>query len=235
MAIEFMTIDTLKQKIIRRSMLLQVPYLFDLMGINKAYTSDQVLSFNLEKAIQEFEYYNPLIRHFNSNLQWDSEGQYQFCNNFSGFLRGLVPEKYIELIPNSIIGFTKGPNYIPNTYIREFNYDRPTLKNYGLAAGVYLVKGIYNRPFVINFDSAMNITSDSAIYYMANHDTVDTLRFTDQVMMTILDYLLQMKNNMTLPNMPVDLFQGVEAAYAKLEEVVKDYYLNTLQRGQLLV
>src|SRR5690349_13468186 len=223
MAIEKLLISELKDRIRKRSMLIQVPQLFDLFGINNYMSSDEVLAINIENALEQFEYYNPLIRHFNVNALFGTDGKYTFINNFQGYINGLVPENQIELIPNSIIGFTKGPNYVANSYVRDFNYDRPDLSNYGVASGQYLVKGIYNRPYDITLDSSKNIVDTSAIYFMASSNTTDTLRFTDQCLKTIIDYILQMKKNMEMPNMPVSLFNGVEDAYAKLDALVTQY------------
>jgi hypothetical protein len=69
---------------------------------------------------------------------------------------------------------------------------------------------------------------------MSLNTGVKSDKFIDQCLLTIIEYLYNMKNNMSLPNLPVEIFNSLDLVKTKLESELEDYYKNTLHDGSLL-
>jgi hypothetical protein len=54
-------------------------------------------------------------------------------------------------------------------------------------------------------------------------------------MVDVLEYIRNLKGNMTLPNLNVDIFGAVDVAYQQLKSELDQYYLQSVWRGDLLV
>jgi hypothetical protein len=60
-------------------------------------------------------------------------------------------------------------------------------------------------------------------------------KFVDQVMVNVLEYVRNMKGNLTLPNFSVDIFGAVDVAYQTMKQELDQFYLQSSWRGDTLV
>jgi len=237
-------LSELKSTIERRAQIISMPNIFRLLQINSKFTSDQILETIITQSLRFFEYYEPLIIHIRTLISFDlNYNGYKFIDNTDLYNidgTGQIQDYQVEMIPNAIIGLSRASNGIggwaPYNYIRIFNYDRPTLYKFGLSSGVYNVKGIFNRPIKIKFDSSNNFTSDSYIMYLDGKTGGVTYKmFLDQLMMDIFTYIINMKENMVMTNLPIEIFNSCEKESTRLKEQLDLFYKESLTSGQLLI
>ena len=74
-----------------------------------------------------------------------------------------------------------------------------------------------------------------AIYWMNIEEGVLGQKFVDQCMVDVLDYIRGLNSNLSLPSLPVQMFQACDVAYQQLKSELDQFYLQSSWRGDLLV
>lgn len=97
------------------------------------------------------------------------------------------------------------------------------------------MRGICSRPIIINFNPDKTFSNDSAIYWMNIEEGVLGQKFIDQCLVDILEYVKNLKGNLMLPNMSVDIFNSCENYWMNLKQELDQYYLQSSWRGDLLI
>ena len=60
-------------------------------------------------------------------------------------------------------------------------------------------------------------------------------KFVDQCLVDVLDYIRGLNSNLSLPSLPVQMFQACDVYYQTLKSEVDNFYLQSSWKGELLV
>lgn len=81
--VEFVRLKDIREEVFKRSTLLAIPDLSDLMNIGGKYSPDQIMGMIIKNALKDFEDYHPLVQVFRHYLNINPEiGWYEFVDNF---------------------------------------------------------------------------------------------------------------------------------------------------------
>lgn len=123
----------------------------------------------------------------------------------------------------------------PGTYMLPIDYDRPFINLGSVMDNQFYIRGICSRPIIVDYTPDKQFADTGAIYWMNIEEGVLGQKFLDQCMVDVLEYVRNLKGNMTLPNINVDIFNAVDIAYQQLKSELDQYYLQSVWRGDLLV
>lgn len=254
----------LKKKLFVRSALISLTSLDEILGLNDYLSGDEVLFEIIKRALREFEITLPLILEFpvvreQLGTCYGRPGWLEIKSNFTAYLKCLIPEHRIILVPNTTPSWRVGDSYstnlsagyyggssIPQPYsYQPFTaYDRPYLYvgDIGLMQGfgtdsIY-IRGICNRPIIPDFtpDKKFNEASEtSAIYWMDVENTAKGNYFIDLCLVHLLDYIRQMKASISLPNLSIDILNNVDSSYQELRSRCDQFALQSSWYGDLLI
>lgn len=246
----------LKKKLFLRSALIPIDNLEEILSLNDTFTCDEILYELFTKAKQEFEYYEPLITEFqiNPNLMISCNcppGAIELTDNFDLYLKCMLPENQIHLIPNAApmlrvgmesTGYNSLMSYygtysgVAGNYTYPNDYQRPYLFIGNLLPSTTLwMRGIYNRPMDPAWKKDKTFGKKAALYYLDINQGVRGQMFIDQCMIELLNYIRSLKANFSLPNFPIDIFGSVDTLYQELKGSLDNRYLQSGTRGELLV
>lgn len=227
----------LKDKVFKRSALIPVNHLSRLFKFSTEFSGDEILAEIFRLSLSKFEYYHPLILDISIYYLENSTkrlGYYEMVDNFKLFLENRLDENRISLIPNSVIGIkVQGGYTTPGSYYRATDYDKPYIQ-VAWSTGEYVVRGLCSRPLIESYNPDLTFDDKAAIYWMDFNGVLGKV-FVDQVLCDVLDYVRNLKANLRLPNMPVEIFDAVDTAYQQLKMDLDQYYLQSNWRGELLI
>lgn len=234
---EKVLLKDLKTKIFKRSALIPLIGLQEVLSLNDTLSGDEIFTEIVRKSLAQFEYHHPLILEMNIYYTEDNTDRpmyYKMVDNFQCYLNGTLDEDQIILIPNSINGIrVKGAYTTVGSYFRATDYDRPYLQ-LAWSTGAYTVRGLCNRPVVESYNTDKTFDDKAAIYWMS-YDGRKGKAFLDQVLCDVLDYVRNLKSNMQLPNFPAEIFGAADVAYQQLKMELDQYYLQSNWGGELLL
>lgn len=229
-------LSDLKRMIFRRAAILPIPGLGELLSLNDDISADEILYELIRVGLRRFEFCNPLVTTSKVYIDKTKENRFEFINNFDAYLEGRVPEDLIEMIPQSIIGIGLTPNMISQELHRRIVYDRPVLSNFLFSTGVYYVRAIYDRPIIEDYDEETKKFSDKArIYYIIPNVGSDYMKFEDFIYVEVLRYIHNLKTNMEVPGLPIQIFNAVDSTFNKLESELEQYSTSSLNNGSLII
>lgn len=232
----------LKRKIFLRSALIPVEGLDEIFSLNDMFSGDEILAELFKKSLRNFEYHNPLI--WESRVIKDQlcscagrDGYCEIRSNFESlYLKCLIDEGQIILVPNAMPKIRLAGSYpYPGTYMLPIDYDRPFINLGSVMDNQFYIRGICSRPIIVDYTPDKQFADTGAIYWMNIEEGVLGQKFLDQCMVDVLEYVRNLKGNMTLPNINVDIFNAVDIAYQQLKSELDQYYLQSVWRGDLLV
>lgn len=231
---EKVSVNNLKKLLNKRSSLVGIPGLMDLLSFNEEeFSADEVFESILRMALEKFEYYEPLITSINIYIDYGVKDHYSFIDNVASVIKGIVSEDNLEMIPNSVIGLTKFRQYSDGYRIRV-QYESPKMYRTSMSSAQYLVKGIFNRPLIIEYDSTKSFTDNCWLCFMAENRGEKWGMFMKQLLLSFLDYIYNIKTNMTIPDLPLEIFGAIETVKSDLATDLETYYKETLSNGSLL-
>lgn len=212
--------------------------LSELFSFNPYIRSEEVVTNIIRRGLREWEFYLPLfidIPMYQSQMQ---NNQYTFVDNFHDWMDGIIDESQIVLVPNSINKINIGGYNYAMSGSRVFTYKAPTMKFIGVPVVVgwntyTSVYGICNRPLVAKYNEDGSYTGDSGIYFFPPQG-VDFLKFRDCCMMKLMQYVVDLKGNLQLPNLPIELFQNAENRFSILKGDMEDWFRSSLNKGYLV-
>ena len=241
----------LRRKIFLRSALIPVDGLSELLGMSDQFSGDEILEEIIKKSLRAFEYHYPLVTEFRVSKSQlcgcrRGDGWCEVKSNFPLYLDCSIGEDQIILVPNATPkiriasgGFGSGSYPYPGSYSTSapIAYERPFIY-LGDLGGIYdtfYMRGIYSRPMICDYAPDKTWTSRGAIYWMNIEEGVLGQKFVDQCMVDVLDYIRGLNSNLSLPTLPVQMFQACDVAYQQLKAELDQFYLQSSWRGDLLV
>lgn len=229
------SIHNLKRRIERRSTILSIPDLFEYLTLDDVVedsSGDSTFIELLESALEEFEYYEPLIT--DSKVYFENTESYEFVDNLDIILQGILGEDYLQLVPRELVGITS--TYTPRSiWDKNFIYEKPRLRAH-YRNGWNWVRGIYSRPLRYKYDDAEKlIKEESFLYYIPTDTSVEFGMFINQLLYTMIEFILQSANNMKYPGYPIELFEGLRDKMATLRSTLDDFYKTSQSNNKLFI
>jgi len=259
------TLTDLKKKVLIRTALISLGNLEDLLGLNDYLSPDEILLEIFKKALKEFELTCPLILEMPISTEQvrsctAPNGFFEIKSNFTLYLKCIIPEQRIILVPNSLPQWriaTRGAfsdpynsyggyGVLPQPLAYEYavDYRRPYVcLNPGIlnrmTDGDIVLRGICSRPIIPDFlpDKSFNSASEnSAIYWMdVENGGARENYFMDLVVVHVLDFIRQLKASISLVNIPIDVLGNVDTAYMELRSRCDSFAATSGWYGELLV
>lgn len=241
-------LSRLKEVIFLRSSLIPIDSLEEVFALNDHYSPDQILGELIRASVRQWEYHFPLIWEDKisdiAQLQCCCPGEgmpdgyYKICSNFDLYLKCIISEDQIILVPNTtpkirVIGSYPYPGAWNSAAVLDYQKPYIYLGQY-IGTGFYL-RGLCSRPLIQNFTPDGKFTEDSALYWMDIEQGVQGEWFVTQCLVNILEYVRNLKGNLTMPNFSVDIFGAVDIAYQQKKQELDQFYLQSSWRGDLLV
>jgi hypothetical protein len=221
------TLKELFKDTFRRSTLISIPNISDLLEVDKSmYTKWEIFYQIVRDALKTFEYYYPLTLIQRIYIEIDSITRKGYINgNFEAYLKGIVTEDQIVIVPAAIVGISSS-HFTASTYpLRNYRYNPPEITDCWYSTNTYYVNSICKRPFPELYDEVTKEPTEQCSVYYLNKD-VDTQYsiFRDEVYLSVCRYLMNLKKNMALQSMPIELFQGLEEDYNNLNSKQDNIY-----------
>jgi hypothetical protein len=235
---EKVLLSKLKLDLFKRSTLIGVPNLDDLLSVNDVVKPNEIFFELIKNALLDYEHWQPLTLTQKTYLDPDTlSRQVTLVSNMEAYLEGIVTESQLNLVPNSIVKIGYG-NFMgsANGY-RRFDYNNPPyLKEFWLSAGTYQLVGVFSYPIIEKYtdESKTEFHDQSAIYHMRYNAGQIYKKFYDLCFLTILRYVVTMKMNLNITGLPIDIFSGIEAEVQRLGSELDSYFTNSTSSGQLL-
>lgn len=222
----------------RRSTLIAIPNLSELLVVNDSeFTKWEIFYSIIRDALKTFEYYYPLCLTQKIWIEIDSNTRKGYINgNFEAYLKGIVTEEQICIMPAAIIGMSTS-FYTASTYpLRNFRYNPPEISDCWYSSNTYYINSICKRPFIEEYDKVSGEPTDKcAVYYLNKDGDNQYSIFRDEIYLQVCRYLFNLKKNMMLQNMPIELFQGLEEDFNRLEPKQDQIYQNALTHNYWLI
>lgn len=229
-------VSDLMKETFRRSALISIPHITDLLDLNDDITKYEIFYTIVKNALQTYERYYPLYTTLKIYLEFDGSKRFKFIDNFEGYLNGKVSEEHINLIPSAVIGIANNPNMANISVLRTWRYNPPYLYDFWYTGGIYWVSIITNRPIFEEYDQVTKkFTDRCAVYYLTKDVGSQYKIFMDQVYVETCRYIINLKKNMNIQNLPIELFQGLEDDYQKVSGELENHYQNSLTSGQYII
>lgn len=232
------TLMDLYKDTFRRSTLIAIPNLSELLVVNDSeFTKWEIFYSIIRDALKTFEYYYPLCLTQKIWIEIDSNTRKGYINgNFEAYLKGIVTEEQICIMPAAIIGMSTS-FYTASTYpLRNFRYNPPEISDCWYSSNTYYINSICKRPFIEEYDKVSGEPTDKcAVYYLNKDGDNQYSIFRDEIYLQVCRYLFNLKKNMMLQNMPIELFQGLEEDFNRLEPKQDQIYQNALTHSYWLI
>lgn len=228
------TLKDIRKDVFRRSTLIAIPNLKNLLALNDEFSPQEVFFGIVKDALQTFEKYFPLYHQSKVYIDADDNKVYKFTDNFEAWLNGGIAEDTISLVPTSILYIGNTTNTVVQKP-RRWRYDPPYLREFWLFAQPYWVFCTTNRPIIEDYDSTTGEFTDKCAIYFLTKDLGSMYKvFRDQVYVEFCRYLINIKKNFSLQNLPLEVFQGLEEDYQNVQRENDDIYKMALPAGQNL-
>lgn len=232
------TLKELYKDVFRRSTLISIPNLSELMVVDEAaYTKWEIFYSIVRDALKNFEYYYPLVLIQKIWLEVDANTRKAYItDNFKSYLKGIIDESQIVILPDAIVGMSMS-FYTASTYpLRNFRYNPPEISDCWYSSNAYYMNTICKRPFIEEYDKVTKEPTDNcAVYYMTEDATAQYSIFRDELYCQVCRYLLNLKNNMALQNMPIELFAGLQSDYDREQQKLENIYQNALTHSYWII
>lgn len=207
-------LSELKRKIDIRTSLLALPSVDDLLGLLGKTSPDEIRLEMYEIALEKWHYQVPLIRLMDVYLPG---GPYRFTSNWKDVVENTDPTVDIplRLIPTRV--WSVG-NLM--TVPRNWVYQDDILYSY--INGDYTINATFRRPLYYEFEGAENkLSSKSCIGGIEDRHIS---KFVDACLLETLNFISQLKKNFEYPDMPVQMFNGLDEAIQDLRSTLEIFY-----------
>jgi len=236
--IDKVTLKELFNDTFKRSTLISIPNIADLLEVpGGMFTKWEIFASIVRDALKNFEMYFPLTLTQKIYIDVDSNTrQAKITGNFEAYLKGIVAEDQIVITPAAVVSLNTS-YYTASTYpFRNFRYNAPYITDCWYASGTYYMNTICKRPFIEEYEEASKEPTDKcAVYYMLKDvDNVYSI-FRDELYLSLCRYLMNEKKNMMLQNMPIELFQGLEEDFNRIDSNQTNIYQQSVPSGYWII
>lgn len=211
----------------RRSALISIPDVSDLLEVKESmFTKWEIFYSIVRDALKNFEYHYPLSLVQKIFISVDTKSRKaQINSNFDAFLKGIITEDQVVIMPASINSMSISYYTASTIPLREFRYNPPEITDCWYASGSYYMNCICKRPFPEQYDEVSGLPTDNcAVWYLNKDQDTQYSIFRDEVYLQTCRYYLNLKKNMNLQNLPIELFQGIEEDKNEIQSKLDNIY-----------
>lgn len=235
--VPFISLKDLYRDTFRRSTLISIPNLSDLLEVpGSEFTKWETFYGIVKDAVQKYSYYYPLVLVQKMFINVDSTSRKAYINDtFENYVKGICDEDTAIVMPSSVQGLSYNA-YVGATYpLRNFRYNTGVFYDFWYSTGIYYANTTAIFPLYEEYvESSKEPTSRCGLYYMPNKDSAYSV-FRDELYCQVCRYLMNIKKNMNLPNMPIELFQGLEEDYNNVSSKLETLYSTALLHSNWLI
>jgi len=230
------TLKELYKDVFRRSTLVSIPDLSELLQVPNSEFSKWEIFFTIVKdALNAYEFHYPLCKIQKVFIEVNPLSRIGRYNpNFGAYLNGVLSEDDITLEIASCQGLAYN-GYINSQWpLRNFRFENGEFSDFWYTSGLYWANCICKRPLIEDYvrteDSKgegckeAEPTDKCAIYFMKKDLDTQYVIFRDQVYLEVCRYLIDIKKNFNLSNMPIELFQGLEEDFNRIDNKLQNIY-----------
>lgn len=231
---DFVSIKKLEDYTFTRSTLIAIPDLRLFLTMNDRITPQQVFMSIVKEALKKFDFYYPLFRIPMMYIYPDVNKTFEFHNNFEECIKGVngLNESNISLIPKAVLGVSCSPDAASGLLMRSFRYQSPYIYDFWYTPSRYWVHMLCNHPVLEEYDELTGEYTDRCgIYFFTWNEDSSFYAFLDQVYVELCRYLLNMKKNLSLDNMPIDIFNGLEEDFSNINSSLENHYSQSYNRA----
>ena len=232
------TLRELHEEVFLRASLVAIPNLERFFDMKGGKTSHWKVFYRIIKsAVKKFEFhyqYNFIQKLY---LEVDPIKKTALViDNFKQYLDGIIAEDQINIIPSAVIGLAYNA-YMTSTFPeRRFRYEPPYLRDFWYSNKIWWANTLIRRPFFEEYEKESTEPTDRCAIYFMNKD-VDSQYgiFEDQCYVELCRYIVNMKKNITLPNLPIEVFLGLEEDMQRMDAQLETTYMSALPSGSYLL
>jgi hypothetical protein len=232
------TIKELYKETFRRSTLISIPMLTDFFEIpDSEYTKWEVFYGIVKEAVRRYDVYYPLnlIQKLYINVDKNTRIAY-LTDNFDAYVEGIIDQHQAVVLPSAIMGLAVTAYTASGYPMRNFRYEPPELRDFWYNSGVWYANTLCRHPMYEEYDQVSKDPTDRCAVYYMNKDAQSAYTvFLDHLYVEVCRYIVNMRKNMMLPNLPIELFQGLEDDYQKVENKLETLHMNSLTRSEWLI
>jgi hypothetical protein len=236
------TIEYLYKDTFKRSTLIAIPNISELLVVpHSEFSKWEIFCQIVREALNKWEYYYPLERVQKIYIEVDYSSRIgKYFPNFESYLKGILDEDSITLEIMSCQGLAFN-GYVNSQYpLRNFRFVNNQFTDMWYSTQVYWGNCLCKHPLVEDYlrvdgKQCTGFTDNCCIYFMSpNQDNTFTM-FRDQVYVELCRYLVNIKQNFNLQNMPVDLFQGLENDFNRVDSELQNKYQQAYKGSGFLI
>ena len=218
--------------------MLAIPRFEKLFDIRKSkYLHWKVFYRIIKTALKKFEFYHP--HHFIQKLYLEIDPIARtglIYDNFEEYLKGIIAEDQINIIPSVVIGLGYDSYTVTSFPERRFRYDMPYLREFVFSNRVWWANTLIKRPFFEEYiDPPGDPTDRCAVYYMTRDKDSLYGIFEDQCYVELCRYIVNMKKNIIVPNLSIEVFQGLEEDMQRIDAQLETTYMASVPNGAYLL
>lgn len=209
----------LKRMIDFRSSLLVLPSLDKLLTMANNLNPDEVRVELYKIALDKWHQQYPLVRVQNSRIY----NGVRFESNWEELIKNGEDCPNVQLVPTrimaieSLIGQGRDWTYQDGVLYTRFN-------------GYYNINGVFQRPMYVNYiGPEKELDPLSCIGFIEKRYES---KFVDACLLEILFYISQIRKNFEYPDVPIQLFNGLDEAIMELRQQLDQFYMG-LSHGKI--
>lgn len=217
-----------------------------LLEFNKKYTADEVFINIVKDTLLTFERYYPyrttlklpaVVCYDNdvgADGSWvqtyylESSGRrIKFYDNIPQVFYNIIPEDELSMIPLQVKALKNNRITDHPSLERNFKYERPYL--YGITLGSFrYYSGLFQWPVFVDL-KCTNVTQLERSWILLMDEGTNVYRtFKYAMIVRICEYIQNLKNNFSLPGLPVEVFGSLEQVASRYREIVQMEYTQAL-------
>lgn len=228
--IPYVSLKELYYITMRRSSLITIPRLIDFFRFNNEFSQWQVWYGIVRDALDKYNYYYPLYRLQKTYLVVDETHRTaRLEDNFEDYLKGIINESQIFLLPGSVVGLSFNPPISSIYPLRDYKYENGEFTDIWYSTNLYYMACLCHYPFPEKFDEKGEPTDQCNVYFIQKDSGTRFKVFKDQLYVELCRYIWNMKQNMQLNNLPVDVFQGLQDDSQRVQSDLDTIYDQALQ------
>jgi len=236
------TIEYLYKDTFKRSTLIAIPNISELLVVpNSEFSKWEIFVQIIREALNNWEYYYPLYRTQRIYIEVDSVSRKaKYFPNFEAYLKGILDEENVTLEIMSCQGLAYN-GYVNSQYpLRNFRFENGEFLDFWYTTNNYWGNCLCKHPLIEDYLRAdgkqcTGLTDNCCIYYMSPNQDNQFKIFRDQVYVELCRYLMNIKKNFNLQNMPVELFQGLEEDFNKVDGDLQNKYQQAFKSSPWII
>lgn len=204
MVIPSITIEELMEEARKNLALVSIYDFRELFAIDPNTTPEEVWRQIVHRSLAEF------VRHFPfyyvQRIMFNNDVIYTFVDNLHLYVSGTLDPLYVTLVPDVVVSVSTHPMPQAKSSAIKFDYRNPNLFLYAPLNGLFYVKTLCKYP----------VYQDTV--YFLNRSSQEFDIYRKFLTLDVGLYILYLKKNYALSNLPIELFGGLE----ELVQAIRD-------------